>query len=700
MNYKVNKKGKLDEVTGFQELKLKISYDSDEDDILTDFLIPIMEKTINYKRLTGFFSSSSLLVTARGIAGLLTNKGRMQLITDANLREIDIQAIQAGEELYDVISRRLLEELENIEDEIVKDHIAALGWLVTQNHLKIKIVIMRDERGNIISSKNRRTMFHQKIGIFKDENGNLVSFSGSINESRTGWTGNIEEFKVYRSWEEGEKKYLEQDLDKFSRYWNGELKKGMVLDVPEAVKNKLIEIAPKSLDTMKSRLMRWYPTLSIRERLFPPLWQHQIEAISYWHKANHCGIWQMATGSGKTLAAIVSSKELFERIGQSLFVVIVCPYKVLIDQWYDELQKYGLKAWKLEQRWRKQLKEAINCYKWGKKDIYYLVSSYNKLPEFSEVFHSCQNSMIIADEVHNFGSPFRQKGMIKIIKYRLGLSATPERWFDKEGTKLIEEYFCEGTIYEFSMKEAINGQFLVPYDYYPVIVELTPDEMKNYAYFTRKIIEASPKNIDFDDVENLPENMKKFLIKRANIIKKAERKLPALKALITSRDFLLKKTLIYCSGKEEVRRVQNILNEIGIYQHQRFTEEESGNKKKRTQILNKFENGEISILVAIKCLDEGLDIPAVENAIIMASTSNPREFIQRRGRVLRKHSNKKSSTIFDLIVVPIPSYQFNANYRSIYERELKRYIEFSKLSRNPEVSAKILLELIARIKNI
>ncbi|MFX1282881.1 MAG: DEAD/DEAH box helicase family protein [Promethearchaeota archaeon] len=679
----------------FRDLDLKLSYDSDEDEnIVSCFFQPVLERSVEYLRVTGSFSSSALLIAARGIAGLVINDGKMKLVADAKLRTCDIEAIQSGEELSNVLSKKLLSDLNTIEKEIIQDHIAALGWLVASKKLEIKIIVMVDNKGNVIPAGKSNIMFHPKIGILKDAFGERVSFSGSINESITGWMGNIEEFKVYKSWEEVQKGYLEADLNKFKKYWDGSLKRAKTYDVPEAVKDRLINMAPKSIESMKARLLRWYKGVCIKkeEKLLPDLWKHQLEAIKIWHIADHNGIWQMSTGSGKTLAAIKAAIELHEKLTKSLLVVIVCPYVVIVDQWTKILTEYGQNVWKLDHQWIDKLRKAVNFHLWGSNNITFIVLTYDKLstPKSLNYLKKCNNAMIIADEVHNFGARNRQAGMIDIFKFRLGLSATPERWFDEEGSTSIKDYFHD-IIYQYSLKQAIEDGHLVPYDYYPHIVELNIEESREYIRISSRI-----KNMAYLlDEENVPDNVKKNLIERAKIIRKASKKSPRLKELISNGLIKLEKTLIYCGDLEQVYEVQNMLNELDIYQHQRYTAQET--EKERSLILNKFNTGTIKVLVAIKCLDEGLDIPGIKNAVIMASTMNPREFIQRRGRILRTYRDKEFASIHDFIVIPARGSSFDNDFSQMYSRELQRYVQFTKTSRNPEISASTLLKIRDRI---
>lgn len=238
----------------FKDLDLKNCYDSDEDNILSDFYIPVLENSVKYHRLTGFFNSSALSIAARGIQGLLHNEGEMKLISGVVLSEKDIDAIEQGiKDPESIISKFLTNELDNIENDFVRDHILGLSWLIANDKLKIKLALLKPN--TTIPNISNLGIFHQKIGIFEDLEGNHLCFSGSVNESKTAWKFNIEDFNVFRSWVKEEKKYLDSISKRFEKYWLGDTKRAKILDVPEAIRKKMIQIAPKSKEEIN--LEKW-----------------------------------------------------------------------------------------------------------------------------------------------------------------------------------------------------------------------------------------------------------------------------------------------------------------------------------------------------------------------------------------------------------------------------------------------------------
>jgi hypothetical protein len=282
----------------FKELMLKKAYSSDVDNILFDFYIPVLEHSVRYDRLAGFFSSSSLAVASKGIISLIKNDGYMRLIVSPKLHKRDLQAILSSQEdPEEYIEKLLISELDNLQEGFIKDHVSALGWMIANNRLELKVAIICNDEGDFLSYEEgeKQGIFHQKVGILYDSDGNILSFSGSINESANAWLNNIEEFKVFRSWNTNEEDYVKADVNKFESIWKNSAKRLKVLKVPEAVKRKFIEIAPDDIDQINwDKLYRKKTNNKII--LFP----HQEEAVNCWFSNNMKGIFEMATGTGVT----------------------------------------------------------------------------------------------------------------------------------------------------------------------------------------------------------------------------------------------------------------------------------------------------------------------------------------------------------------------------------------------------------------
>ena len=684
-----------------KDLELKKAYDSDVDDVLNDFYIPALSSSVKYKRLAGFFSSSSLAVAAKGISKFISNGGHMELICSAKLRKSDVEAIkEAYENPAKVIEKMMLEDLDHLEDKFIRDHVMALGWMVANNTLEIKVAIVTDEISTPMDEEKveKYGIFHQKVGILEDENGDVIAFSGSDNESATAWEENIEEFKVFRSWAEGEEPYLIADKEKFKKFWNDDARRTKVIDIPTAVKEKLIEMAPDNIDELK--LEKWSKKRIEKKKKIIKLWDYQNQAITNWLNNDRKGIFEMATGTGKTFAALGGLKKVME--GEKILVtVIACPYDHLIKQWMDDINEFGMTydttvADSSNPGWKDKLADSLLDIKNGVNEKLIVLTTHATFPtdDFIKIIRIPNEKLfLIVDEVHGIGAPERKKGLIEDYHFRLGLSATPKRWFDLEGTEKLFDYFG-GTVFEFSLKDAINTinpitgkTYLVPYEYRPFFVELTEEELEKYEKESEKIAKSYYRSKNDEEKERW---FSLLCFKRQEIIKNAINKYDAFNRILNETGEI-KHWLVYCSP-EQIGRIQDILNERGIVQH-KFTMDEGTKPEKRYNgyserefLLQKFAEGTYQALVAMGCLDEGVDVPPAKTAIMLASTGNPKQYIQRRGRVLRRFSGKEKAIIYDIIVVPTLSGTISNDFleleRKILKKELKRYREFASIALN------------------
>ena len=308
--------------------------------------------------------------------------------------------------------------------------------------------------------------------------------------------------------------------------------------------------------------------------------------------------------------------------------------------------------------------------------------------------------MLIADEMHGLGSNKYRNGLLDIYTYRLGLSATPERVFDEIGTEILKNYFNE-VVYEFTLKEALHTinpltgeSYLTPYNYYPCFVNLSIEELRNYKELTNQIIRKKNSN----NKEN-NKSLEGLYIKRADIIKDTQNKYNVLRKLLDTLGKDIKDLIIYCSPQQIDKVISIAGEEYGLNVSQ-FTNEESakiekkwGNKSEREVILEKFSEGKFQCLVAMRCLDEGVDVPSATNAILMCNGTNPREFIQRLGRIVRRYPGKNVANIYDIMVKPHQAYDNtlkNVEYY-IYNKELERAEKIVKLAENKEIKRKLYL---------
>lgn len=643
---------------GLKTLSFKDVYDSDEEDILNDFYIPALSNSTEYKRLAGYFSSSALAVAARGISGFVRNNGRMKLVVGAKLKKDDVEAIKKGMEDRDrVIAEMMIEVLDNIESEFVRDHVRALAWMVANNKLEIKVAIPLSA-GKITDGFG---IYHSKVGILSDEDDpkNTISFSGSVNESKMGWRYNIEEFKVFRSWIKKQNTYLKADLVTFEKYWNGNPKRAMVMDIPTAVRKKLIEFAPETFDEL------------LLERHYSPLkkilWKHQSEAIKSWVGNDYRGIFAMATGTGKTLAALSASG----LPGPAMVTVILVPTIPLLEQWgkkdilsYDKNAEITMCGGK--HRWKTFLPLKLAVIRKQKENYspkrrLYVVATMRTASSKGFLLAwrgiPSNNVQLICDEVHHLGAPTYQ-GCTEIHSTRcLGLSATPDRDWDDEGTQKTVDYFGK-TVSTYPIEEAIRDGHLSPYKYFPHFSFLTMDEWEE---FEEKSHEIGKEAARINAKEKIPpkdqpfayktHKLERLLRERAIIKKKAKDKIRVVQEILPRiHTFPI---IIFCEDHEQLDRIKRILKK-GVHRFLVYYSGQPGKKMstlQRSKTLDQFRKGDSDFLLAMKCLDEGLDVPKCQGCIIVASANSTRQFIQRRGRILRGLKGK-TAFLHDIVVLP------------------------------------------------
>jgi superfamily II DNA or RNA helicase len=667
-----------------------------------------------YDRIAGYYTSSSLAVAARGIAGLIRNNGRMRVISSPLLDKNDISIIEkviGNPEEY--ISKRLIMDLECIEDDFQRDHLKALGWMLANGYLEIRIAIVKGKYG---SATDYESLFHQKIGIMTDNEGNRLSFSGSINETAAGWLRNIEEFKVFKGWELGQDSYLDDDVSRFEEFWHGLRPNVDVIALPRAVHDKLIKIAMDfsqvQFCTKEYIQARRAKTIDEKLSLFP----YQKEAFLKWKDNNYQLLFEMATGTGKTRTAIACINHFLstEPIG---CVVIACPQSTLSMQWKTEIESIGIRVDNViiadgSRKWRDALKKELKLISLGfhKNALVYTTHATASSNDFTEILNGIIGKVkvcFVGDEAHGLGAHKSKNALVTGYSHRIGLSATPSRWFDEYGTQVLTGYFGNAS-FSFTITQAqttinplTNKPFLAEFEYHPVFVSLTDEELEKYQSLSGRIRKMATYSRNSDDYQN---RLERLLFERANIEKNAEEKYEALINILSGG--LITNTLVFASDAQ-IDEVMRILEDMHIIAH-RFTqsqgtapEQKRGGLSERQHLINKFKDGTYKALVAIKCLDEGIDIPTAETAIIMASSTNPREYIQRVGRVIRQSKGKERAVIFDFILEPdferLSDPSLVEFEKKIFEKELIRVKDMSANSIN---NADVLNELNIRVRRV
>lgn len=705
-----------------KDIPLKYSYETGKEDLLQDFYIPVLSCAKRYDRIAGFFSSTSLAISARGLAGLISRKGKMRLVTCQKINKEDAEIIaQSVENIEAIISRNFISEFEMIEDKFVRDHIEALGWMLANGYLEIKIALVYD-KGKLCSEDEiiSKAIMHQKVGILYDDDFYSISFSGSNNESASGWVKNIEEFKVFKEWELGQVEYFKGDQFKFNEFWNNTKAGVKVIDLPTAVSNKLIEESKGFyLEKISLNLYRDKNIKKKQEKQELKLFYYQEAAVCKWLENGKQLLLEMATGCGKTRTAIGCMNKILENNERCLFVVS-CPQNTLARQWESDISglivKFDGKVFidGSVPNWKTVLSKNVMQLKTGYYSNLIIFTTHQTCSSefFIDVIKKLPDRIVrflVGDEAHGLGANKSKKALINEYLYRLGLSATPKRWFDDAGSKIISDYFGSNS-FEFTISDALSKlnpltgkNFLVNYYYHPKFIALTEDELEQYSRLSEKIKKISTYKANDD---NLQKTLEFMLFERANIEKNAEDKYQMLEEILNEIENDIEDTIIFVSD-EQLSRVMKMLGQRQISAH-KFTQEEStktsdkyGGISEREFIIHKFKSKEYQVLVAIKCLDEGIDIPSAKRAIIMASSTNPREYIQRIGRVIRQADDKYQADIYDMILKPDVSTFLDGNMieleKRIFRKEMDRVKDLSKNGLNNAIVSKEIYKILGGI---
>jgi DNA phosphorothioation system restriction enzyme len=681
------------------ELPLKLSYRTGRDDLVRDLFIPCLEASVLYRRAAGYFSSSGLALAARGVASLASRGGKMKLVVSPHLQPEDFEALQvAAEHPANAVRAIVAKSLADIEDALIKDRLNALAWLAAAGLLEIKLALRLDPKGQY-----SRGIFHEKAGIFSDSPGNHVAFSGSSNETAGGLVENFESIKVFRSWQDSEGR-VQEEIDNFEALWNDSTPGLHVMEFSAAGRDLLERYRdpdkpPPGMP--KHQVMEPRKASEFRPPHGFDLRPYQADAIRAWSKNGGKGILAMATGSGKTLTALTLASKVAEK-NKPLVLLVVCPFINLCKQWIREMAAYGLQpvpCFEGRDRWQAELEEGYQRLSVGLSNIHAIVAT--NATYMSDAFQTrlrprvasgAAHHLLIADEVHNLGAERIKEALLDGIVLRLGLSATPERHHDPVGTSVVLDYFG-GIVYEYSLSRAIADGRLCHYRYYPVPVELTDEETDAYEEITAKLAKFFPGG---DAAEDIQQAAMRLLIKRARLLGGAVNKLEALDQVISSMPEKPSKAIFYCGDgrttdaitDDEVRQIQAVSRLLGERHGLRvrnFTFRES--PQEREEILRDLASGFLDGVVAIRCLDEGIDLPELRMGFLLASSTNPRQFIQRRGRLLRNAPGKNRATIYDFFVSPpdlggkLDDSGFNME-RSFFQKELNRIVEFCRMAEN------------------
>lgn len=707
---------------GLKDHKVKSEYRSLIDNVVQDFYIPLLKDAVSYKRAVGFFSSSSLVEISKGIAGMAAEGGKIQIVASPYLSDEDIDAIRHGyEDRNKIIERALLTQIsEKPTDYYSMERLNLLAALIADGVMDIQIAYTEDKHGI--------GMYHEKMGIIEDVYGDKIAFSGSNNESATAMTINYETMDVFRSWgDSSEIERVRLKENAFYSIWHDTEPNIKVLKFPN-ITDTLIERyrrkpANFAIDDEQfaKRMLTYASKISdISSTYRGPigarvpdditLREYQKEAISVWVGENYRGIYDMATGTGKTLTGLGAISKLSEDLDDILAVVIVCPYQHLVEQWVEDIVRFNIKPIiaygdSPQKDWKKRLSRAVRDQKLRRDKSFFCLVCTNAT--FAKDYVQDQISkiqspiLLVVDEAHNFGARTYARLLDDRFTYRLALSATLDRHRDDEGTTMLYDFFGKKCI-EYSLDKAIDEDKLTKYKYYPIPVFLTEEELEKYEQKSYEMSKCLIKGKD--GTYKLNKRGEILAMERARIVAGASQKLEKLREYIApyAQD---NNILVYCGAtnvidekedysstdEEDVRQIEAVTrilgNEFGM-EVAKFTSEE--NMETRATIKEQFQKGDrLQAIVAIKCLDEGVNIPGIRTAFILASTTNPKEYIQRRGRVLRKAENKPFAEIYDFVTLPreldsvsgLTTEQAQRDL-SLVKNELARIKEFGRLSMN------------------
>lgn len=639
----------------YKEMKFFHSYISHgNNNIVDSFLNPVLKCTKEYKRSVGFFSSGVFDTIGEGIVALSRNGGHMKLIASPKLSEEDVYAINLGYEqkasyYSNIFSENFTKEMEKLDEK----RLQLLCELIKNDILNIKIAVA--DGGGI---------YHDKLGILRDFEDNVIVFYGSSNSSYSGYRSNYEKIRLTKSWDIGGDEVIQDEDQEFDTLWNNTNKFVEVYDYTKMAEQKLIEIVKRRGAEEKLK-----NTVKLRD--------YQEQAITAWEKNLYHGFYVMATGTGKTWTAIFSAKKLVENI--PCLITICAPYKHLVKQWAEDVIKVFPNAKIIlvsseNIDWDMQISNEIVRLNYKPDNQIIIISTIAsfKMPRFENTLSKYKGKkLLIVDEAHRFN--IRSNN----FDYMLGLSATPYSGkYAKKGNELMQ-YFG-GRVFNLPIEEALERKYLVSYYYRPIYVHATEDEEDRFNKLSKMILLCFKNGVCVDK-----ERLVKTLRNRLRIISMAEAKTEQIDDILNKvqeKDHLV----VYCGdGKlydqnsgEELRHIQSVKRVLckHEYKSSQFTATES--MQERMQLVDSFNKGEISALAAIRCLDEGINIPSIKSALILSSNDDYREFVQRRGRILRTYEGKEHATIYDVIVLPART---STQWASI---ELRRFLEYAKLSIN------------------
>ncbi len=665
-----------------RDITYKTSYSKDKDNIAEAFYLPTMSASKQYDRATGYFSSTIFILSWSSLKEFVANQGKMRIICSPYITPVDQDAIYKGLKAKSEKNNEKEKIFNEFYDVFGKEELSApqrvLACLIAMGVIEVKVAVGKED-------PNR--LFHDKVGIFTDEE-DAIAFRGSINETFKGISddGNFESFDVFTSWgAESDRERLLEIRESFDELWNNQSPKIYVESLPDSIMSLIKKHAIKqknweeALDEVKVIINKSDGWSADKRKGVKKPRPHQLAALENWIKAGKKGIFEHATGSGKTFTAMCAIRRELELNNP---VLILVPSVGLLNQWkselsdmFSDLQVEYLLCGDNNTQWKEgtTLKTFTSPTYARFKRITIATMQTASSAAFIGKLYQSDKLMVVIDEVHRMGSPENRKFFSVNSGARLGLSATPKRYGDPTGTAAIMTYF--GSIIEpvYSLKNAIDDDVLCKYVYHPIVASLDDEEQQDWDNISMKISKLYAISKDKEEVSNPA--ITRFLIKRARIIKNAKNKVDIAVNVVSNEYKEGQKWIVYCDNRDQLTKVLDKLNEAGIRSYEYHSELKDSVKKETLKYFDELGG----VIVSIRCLDEGIDIPSASHALILASSQNPREFIQRRGRILRKSKNKIFAYLYDIIVIPSDFNESDNHYR-IIESELNRAIQFGEWS--------------------
>ena len=599
--------------------KVRVCLDTSEDNLVDELYTPCFEWAERFDRGVGYFTTGWLTYNIAGLSDFAAHGGRIRLITSPILSQEDADAIISVEDIDSTKFARfeaaLLQNVEALKREMQADIMNAFSWMLYDGIIEMRFAIPCE--------KLEEGSFHDKFGIFYRGN-DALSFSGSINDSRHGFQ-NYESIKVFKTWA-GTQEYVDADISRFEKIWTRKDRNLRIYTVPQAVKEKIFELRT-------SRRPYSRPISSNK-------WIHQDIAVKTFLEKEH-GILAMATGTGKTVTAMKIISRLFEN-GDIRRVIITMYGNDLLDQWAMQIREnYKTKQINYHYGPQKMMKnfimhpdDSILLLSRDSKNLSKLLDALDRFPG-----NYRDDTLFVFDEVHGAGSSSfveNLAGRISPYRYRLGLSATPEREYDEAGNDFLLNEIGE-VIFEFTLQDAIRKGILCEFDYIALPYALTETEKRK----KHDIIAAF--NAKRENGE--PVDEKEMFTQLALVNKTAENKLGEFENLISHRPELLKRCIIFVQTMEYGMKLQEILDRHSDKYHTYYADDEKIN-------LENFAQGKIDCLLTCKKVSEGIDISSVTNIVLFSSDRSKLVTTQRIGRALRldKNNPDKRATVVDFTI--------------------------------------------------